>query len=232
MRFLLTNDDGWGANGLKLLERVTSRFGEVVVVAPQDPQSGISHQLTLERPLVLIEQASGSYSLNGTPADCVRIAMTQLELDFDWVLSGINHGANLGADTYVSGTVAAAREGWLQGVNAVAFSQYHKRRKSQPFEWGPAEQLADRLLGKLLKKHGSDSRCLVNVNLPDLTQGTLCVDEVDIKQCELDPNPLPNTYLKIDAGFVYDGDYQGRPRKEGCDIDICFGGNVAMTVLG
>ena len=231
MRILLTNDDGWGTEGLLTLEKVAAQFGETVIVAPAMPQSGISHQMTFERPLNLVQRGPNSFELDGTPADCVRIAMTQLAGRFDWVLSGINHGANLGADVYVSGTVAAAREAWLQGTRAVAFSQFRQGGIDQEFDWQPTESLTRKIFQMLIESPRSNGRALVNVNFPDVGASFINADDVALKWCELDPNPLPTQFASTEEGFIYCGVYRERARKQGCDIDLCFTGNVAITKL-
>ena len=110
MKLIVTNDDGIDAEGLQTLVHLASRWGEVVVVAPAEPQSGIGHQLTTDRPIRVDKLTEERYRVWGTPADCSRLALNCLASDGDWVLSGINHGGNLGVDVYESGTVAAARE--------------------------------------------------------------------------------------------------------------------------
>ncbi|MFK7963774.1 MAG: 5'/3'-nucleotidase SurE [Burkholderiaceae bacterium] len=123
MHILLSNDDGYFSPGLAALERVLGDLATVTVVAPERDRSGSSNSLTLDRPLSVRKADSGYYYVNGTPTDCVHIAMTGL-LDTrpDMVVSGINDGANMGDDTIYSGTVAAATEGHLLGVPAIAFS--------------------------------------------------------------------------------------------------------------
>jgi 5'-nucleotidase len=231
MRILLTNDDGWGTAGLRTLEKVAAQFGEIVTVAPAAPQSGISHQLTFERPLNLVRRGPDSYELDGTPADCVRIALTQLPGRFDWVLSGINHGANLGSDIYVSGTVAAAREAWLQGNRAIAFSQFRSGGMDRAFDWQPAEELTRKVFKMLFEAASGNGRSLVNVNLPDVSGRSTKIDEVAVKWCQLDPNPLPTRFTLVDGGFMHSGVYRERTREAGCDIDLCFSGHVAITKL-
>ena len=115
MRILVSNDDGYFAPGITLLAQALGRLGEVTVVAPERDRSGASNSLTLDRPLSVRRAANGFYFVNGTPTDCVHIAVTGL-LDFtpDVVVSGINLGANMGDDTIYSGTVAAATEGYLR----------------------------------------------------------------------------------------------------------------------
>ena len=123
MRILLANDDGSRAQGLKTLAERLADFAEITIVAPERNQSGVSNSLTLETPLRVEEVEPGMYYVNGTPSDSVHIAVTGLlERDPDMVVSGINHGANLGDDVLYSGTVAAAMEGRFLGYPAVAIS--------------------------------------------------------------------------------------------------------------
>lgn len=123
MRILLSNDDGYFAPGLAALADALHGLGEVVVVAPEQNRSGASNSLTLDRPLHLKKAANGFYFVNGTPTDCVHLAVTGMldELP-DIIVSGINHGANMGDDTIYSGTVAAATEGYLLGIPSIAIS--------------------------------------------------------------------------------------------------------------
>src|SRR5487761_2210855 len=123
MRILLSNDDGYFAPGLACLATHLSAIAEVVVVAPERDRSGASNSLTLDRPLKLRRAANGFYYVNGTPTDCVHLAVTgMLDHQPDMVVSGINAGANMGDDTIYSGTVAAATEGYLLGIPAIALS--------------------------------------------------------------------------------------------------------------
>ena len=226
MNILITNDDGWGSPGIRILESVASEFGNTWVVAPDKPVSGISHQMTFEVPMTLAEKGPQSYSLTGTPADCARVAISQLDVNFDWVLSGVNFGGNLGADIAISGTVAAVREAGFFGCRGIAFSQYVKGMRDD-FEWESAEQLVKRLLPSLLES-GIDPRSWYNVNLPD-TLGQ-SVDEVEFVKTIPDRNPLPAKYDKLDNGqIVYSGQYRDRPTDPGSDVDVCFGGAVAIT---
>lgn len=127
MRILIANDDGYLAPGLAALVQACQGLGDVQVIAPEQNASGTSNALTLHRPLSVFEAANGVRYVNGTPSDCVHVALTGL-LDQrpDLVLSGINNGANMGDDTLYSGTVAAAMEGYLFGVPAIAFSLVDK----------------------------------------------------------------------------------------------------------
>lgn len=122
MKILLTNDDGIHAPGLRLLAEAAAAFGEVTAVAPDTERSGSSHAITLFRPLRLREASPGWYACDGTPTDCVYLALHQLDLRPDLVLSGVNPGPNLGHDVLYSGTVAGALEGAHWGIPALAIS--------------------------------------------------------------------------------------------------------------
>ncbi|MBC7817459.1 MAG: 5'/3'-nucleotidase SurE, partial [Planctomycetaceae bacterium] len=122
MKFLLTNDDGIDAPGLRLLAEIAREFGEVIVVAPDGVRSGCGHQVTNDRPLALTNVRPGEFACDGTPADCARLGLKHIAADVDWVLSGVNDGGNLGIDVYMSGTVAAVREAVLLGKPGIALS--------------------------------------------------------------------------------------------------------------
>src|SRR5260221_2833383 len=123
MHILLSNDDGYFAPGLAALAEGLASLGEITVVAPERDRSGASNSLTLDRPLMLSKSHNGFFYVNGTPTDCVHMAVTGL-LDFepDVIVSGINSGSNMGDDTLYSGTVAAATEGYLLGIPSIAVS--------------------------------------------------------------------------------------------------------------
>ena len=123
MHILLSNDDGYFAPGLAVLAEAVAKIARVTVVAPERDRSGASNSLTLDRPLSVRRAANGFFYVNGTPTDCVHLAVTGL-LDTlpDIVISGVNHGANMGDDTIYSGTVAAATEGFLLGIPSIAVS--------------------------------------------------------------------------------------------------------------
>ncbi len=123
MRILLSNDDGYFAPGLACLAELLSELAEIIVVAPERDRSGSSNSLTLDRPLSLHKSHNGFYYVNGTPTDCVHLAVTgMLDVMPDMVISGVNNGANMGDDTIYSGTVAAATEGFLLGIPSLAVS--------------------------------------------------------------------------------------------------------------
>lgn len=167
-RVLISNDDGILARGLRSLERVARRiFGEVWVVAPESEQSAASHSLTMRRPLYLRQVGRRRYTVDGTPTDCVLIAIHQLLKDRppDLVLSGINLGGNLGEDATYSGTIAAAFEGTLLGIRSVALSQVYNDRTD--VHWATAEAYAENVLRRL-DAFAWPRGVMLNVNFPDV----------------------------------------------------------------
>jgi 5'-nucleotidase len=164
MRILLSNDDGYFAPGIAILEQALKPLAEVTVVAPERDRSGASNSLTLDRPLTVRRSQNGFYYVNGTPTDCVHLAVTGL-LDAlpDIVVSGINHGANMGDDTIYSGTVAAATEGFLLGIPSLAISLVA--------DGGDHYDTAARIALELVQRFKSaplGEPVLLNVNVPDL----------------------------------------------------------------
>ncbi len=164
MRILVSNDDGYFSPGIAALAEAAKEFGEVVVVAPERDRSGASNSLTLDRPLTVRRAASGFLYINGTPTDCVHVAVTGL-LDHrpDLVISGINDGANMGDDTIYSGTVAAAMEGYLLGLPAIAFSLAKKGYEHLDVARSVA---ADVLRRFIAQPPVTGSPILLNVNIP------------------------------------------------------------------
>src|SRR5882672_6169624 len=144
LKILLSNDDGIDAPGLQALLSAARPLGELVVVAPAGPQSGVSHTVTWEAGVQIEPRGHNRFAVHGTPADCTRLGLLRLVPDANWVLSGINHGANLGADVYYSGTVAAVREAILHGWPGIAFSQY--RRAGLDHTWPRATRWTSRVL--------------------------------------------------------------------------------------
>ena len=164
MRILLSNDDGYYAPGIAELASALADLGDITVVAPERDRSGASNSLTLDRPLRLRQASNGFYFVNGTPTDCVHLAVTgMLEHVPDLVVSGINLGANMGDDTIYSGTVAAAMEGYLLGVPAIALSLASKRGE----HFATAGRLVRDLVQRLLRRESSEPM-LLNVNVPDV----------------------------------------------------------------
>lgn len=166
------------------------------------------------------------FAIHGTPADCTRLGLLRLVPDAKWVLSGINHGANLGADVHYSGTVAAVREAVLHGWPGVAVSHY--RKAGVEFDWGRAANWVVPVLADLLARP-VEPGLFYNVNLPNLPPGA---ERPEVVWCPLDPNPLPLNYRhEEESGLYYAGDYQLRHRTPGADVDMCFGGRIAITAV-
>jgi 5'-nucleotidase len=225
MNLLLTNDDGIDAPGLEALCAAARQFGRVRVVAPADGHSGCAHRVTTDAPIRVRQLESGRFAVAGTPADCVRLGLHELATETNWVLAGINAGGNLGADVYHSGTVAAVREGVLHGRPGIALSQY--RRRGVAFDWDRAAALALSVLRELLLRPAAPGS-FWNVNLPHLVPEA---PDPEIVFCPLEPAPLPLRFRREDDLFHYDGDYHGRARRDGSDVDVCFGGRIAITLL-
>jgi 5'-nucleotidase len=223
MRLLLTNDDGIDAPGLTALLDAIRALGEPAVVAPAAAHSGCSHKVTTDRPLRIVAWRPAGYAVEGTPADCVRVALHRLAPDAAWVLSGINHGGNLGADVWHSGTAAAAREAVLHGRPAAAVSQYKK--KALDFDWPRSAAWAAEVLRDLLGRPWTPGT-FWNINMPHLAPGD---PEPEVVFCRLDPSPLPLSFAEEGDQLRYNGDYHGRRRVPGADVDVCFGGNIAVT---
>ncbi len=164
MHILLSNDDGYFAPGLAILAETLAPFGVVTVVAPERDRSGASNSLTLDRPLTVRKAANGFFYVNGTPTDCVHLAVTGL-LDRlpDIVISGVNHGANMGDDTIYSGTVAAATEGFLLGIPSVAVSLVANGGDN----FTTAARVAADILQRFARKPLGQP-ALLNVNVPDV----------------------------------------------------------------
>ena len=225
MKLLLTNDDGIDAPGLAALEAAARQLGTVVVVAPADCHSGGGHRLTTDGPIRAREAGAGRFAIHGTPADCVRVGLHGLAPDADWVLAGINAGGNLGADVYHSGTVAAVREAVLHGVPGVALSQYF-RRGTAP-DWRRATRWVLPLLRELLAQPWTPGT-FWNVNLPNLDPAAA---DPRVVYCPINPGPLPLSFRREGNLYRYNGDYHGRPRVAGSDVDVCFSGNTAVTLI-
>lgn len=225
MKLVLTNDDGIDEPGMGVLETLCRAHGEVVVVAPSGPRSAISHTVTERGEIRVDARGPGRFAVDGTPADCARLALRELAPDADWLISGINAGANLGADVYVSGTVAAAREAALHGRPALAISQYIRRFQS--LDWRASAGRAERVLAHVLERE-CEAGAFWSANLPHPADESR---ECAIVECPLDPSPAGIGYARSPAGFTWDGDYHGRPRRPGHDVAVCFGGRTALTFL-
>lgn len=216
MKVILTNDDGIDAPGLATLQRCVQDEGRIVIVAPTQPQSGIAHKVTTRSPIPVKKLGLNRYSVDGTPADCSRIALKQLVPDAGWLIAGINPGANLGSDVYNSGTVAAAREAAILGCRSIAISQYVA--KDQPINWDITGYHAAAVLKMLIKKTIEPSY-FWNVNLPHPLNS---YSEIPFGFCGLDTNPHKYDFRTNEEEYIYTGSIHERPRNPGTDVTVCF----------
>lgn len=225
---VLTNDDGVDAPGLTALVAATEGLGlRRLVVAPSGPYSSCSHTITTHRPLAIRRRDDRRIAVEGAPADCVRVALHHLAPELTWVIAGINAGGNLGSDVYHSGTVAAAREAVLHGRPGIAVSQYLVR--GSPIDWDRAARWAGVVIRSLLERPW-EPRTLWNINLPHAVPKGV---DPEVVECPLDPSPLPLDYrLEPDGSAAqYAGNYHQRQRVSGGDVDVCFSGQIAVTLL-
>ncbi|MDF5732591.1 MAG: 5'/3'-nucleotidase SurE [Rhizonema sp. PD38] len=224
MTLILTNDDGIDAPGIQaLLKAVDGQ--DVIIAAPKDHLSGCGHQVTTIRPIHVHCRSDRSYAIAGTPADCIRIAITHICPNVKYVLSGINAGGNMGVDTYISGTVAAVREAAIHGIPGIAVSHYRKGKLN--FDWDKASRWTAEVLVDL-RNRPLEPGTFWNVNLPHLLPGE---SDPEVVFCQPCTRPLPTNY-RIDGNeFYYVGEYAKRDRTPGSDVDVCFSGKIAVTVL-
>jgi|SRR5579859_480111 len=231
-RILISNDDGIRSTGIAVLEKVArSLTDDVWVCAPETEQSGASHSLTIHRPLRTREYDERHYSVDGTPTDCIMFAVNYLMDDHrpDLVLSGINHGANIGDDVTYSGTVAAAMEATLLGVRAIAFSQCLE--EGVPASFAIAEKLGADLIRRIVSAPCLDN-VMVNVNFPAVSPGKAGGIKVvrhgkrklgDDLRKRVDPRG--RSYFWI--GPLRTGDLPG----EDTDIAVVENGGISVTPL-
>jgi 5'-nucleotidase len=225
MTFLITNDDGIDADGIAALHIAAANLGECLVAAPAEHQSGCSHTATTHRGIRIEPRGEHRFAIHGTPADCVRVGLSSLAPQAKCVLSGVNHGGNLGADVYYSCKVAAVREGVLHGWPGIAFSHYKK--KHLEYDWPRIARWTATVLKELLAKP-LDPGSFWSVNFPHVLPSD---PDPEILYCPLDPHPLPLSYRHEEGLHYYDGDYHNRQRTSGHDVDVCFKGRIAVTKI-
>lgn len=231
---VLSNDDGVEAAGLATLHSVLAPRAQCLIVAPAGPQSGVGHAVTTDEPLSLVELTPNRFGLGGTPADCARVALgrrgsfatERLGRTEDlWLIAGINHGANLGVDTYISGTAAAAREAAILGFPAIAISQYVGRHRRP--DWSITAERARLALDALLDQPPRPGH-FWNVNLPHPADES---SEHELVYCALDPSPHAFEYERRDGHLHWTSDFHARPRRPGHDVDVCMGGQISITEI-
>lgn len=230
MKILVTNDDGFYARGLWLLARELSKVGEVVIVAPDREQSAVSSSMTLHHPLRVRKVRSplegvSSYSVEGTPSDCVILALGRLLTEkVDLVFSGINEGANLGDDVLLSGTVGAALQGYFKGIPSVAISV--GAIKDVHFD------VAAKLAGVLARKMGDIPReVLLNVNLPNLPLDKIQGIEVTkLGRRSFGDQVVEGNDGKREYYWIVRGEPQWQP-SEGTDVKAFIEDKISITPL-
>jgi 5'-nucleotidase len=227
MKILISNDDGYLAPGINALAEALAPIAEIVVVAPDSNRSGSSNSLTLDRPLSVYRAANGFYFINGTPSDCVHIALTGV-LPFrpDLVVSGINQGQNMGDDTLYSGTVAAATEGFLFGIPAIAFSQVHHG-------WAHLDAAA-RMARKIVERRFEElqSPYLLNVNIPNLPYEELKPALATRLGKRHESEPVVRTQDPHGREIFWIGPVgKARDAGEGTDFHATANGHVSITPL-
>ena len=224
MTLILTNDDGIDAPGIRaLLKAVEGQ--KVIVAAPVDHLSGCGHQVTTTKAINVHRRSVTEYAIAGTPADCTRIALSHLCPEAKFVLSGINAGGNMGADVYISGTVAAVREAAFHGVNGIAISHYLKGKKN--VDWDTAARWTKQVLADLMNR-SPEVGTYWNINLPHLEPGD---PDPEVVFCQPSTQPLPVNYRVEGNDYYYVGKYAQRDRTSGTDVDVCFAGKIAVTQL-
>ncbi len=232
MRILVSNDDGIHAPGLKSIEKIAAELSDDVwVAAPETEQSGAGHSLTLHRPLRVRQISERRFAIDGTPTDCVMLAINNL-IPGDrpaLMLSGVNRGSNVADDVTYSGTIAAAMEATMLGVPSIAMSQHYT--DDHPVKWATAEHHAPGLIRRLIEAGWPDD-VLINVNFPDVpaaSAGTVVVAAQGRQRFNtvlterIDPRGRPYYWLGGPRG-----DEKGTP---GSDVAAVNGGAISVTPL-
>jgi 5'-nucleotidase len=224
LKIILTNDDGIDAPGLDALENCFRDSVQLVIVAPAQSQSGVGHQVTTRSPIRVNQIELNRFSVEGTPADCARLALKQISPGADWLVSGINAGANLGSDVYNSGTVSAAREAAILGFRSISISQYIA--KGQQVNWNLTAYHAAAALKMLMERDIAPSH-FWNINLPHPPDNH---SEIPVGFCGLDTNPHKYEFRKNENEYLYEGSIHERPRDPGTDVAVCFDeGKISIT---
>lgn len=227
MHVLLTNDDGISAPGLQALESAMQQLGwQFTVVAPAMEHSQCGHRVTTHQHLKVETLGVNRHAVHGTPADCVRLALFALDLKPDLVLSGVNAGGNMGQDVVISGTVAAAREAAYHGIRAMALSHYIIREFA--LDW----QRTAAWISQIVQETYAQDQPLCtfwNINLPHLPPGQSALPPRIL--CKPARSPLNVSYRKEEQGYLYSASYSSRPRDADSDVEVCFSGKAAISLL-
>lgn len=224
--FLVTNDDGIDAQGVGILAEVLGEMGRVIVLAPDKACSGVSHKVTLWEPVQIIEEKGKKdwYRVHGMPADCIRIGIGQFLPEADFVFAGVNLGANLGYDTYLSGTVAAAREAAFQGKPAMAVSQYIGPN-GRPYG-EKAREILRKILPELMDIPLATGE-FYNINLPQADPLVPAIPPW--RFCYMEKTAYDFPVKKDENLYAYKADIHKRPQPAGSDVALCFSGQISVT---
>ena len=235
MIILLTNDDGIHADGLNALYQAALLLpsARIITVAPSSEQSQCGHRVTTREPLKVASAGPDRYAVDGTPADCVRVALFGLGIQPDLVLSGINHGGNMGQDLVISGTVAAAREAAYHGIPAVAFSHYLIR--DLPLDWTRITAWTAHLLAQIQADAPKPST-FHNINFPHLQAGQSTLPEIVATEPARSPLGVEFAITEpqgtpLVTEYFYTASYAARPRDPGSDVDATFAGHISWSQI-
>lgn len=225
MKILITNDDGYDEPGLKALHQAVKPLGEVITVAPGAPQSGVGHSISLNGGVYAKKINGCEYVVQGYPVDCIRLGLQVFAPDIDWVISGVNPGANLGTDVYPSGTVAAAREAAILGRKAIAISQYIA--KGHKVDWEVTGYHVSKILPVIMERDLMPGQ-FWNINLPHPLEFN---SFPEYQFCRLEKSPHDYIFSNDSEMYYYEGNIHDRPRDAGTDVDVCYSGRISVTLM-
>lgn len=231
-RILITNDDGYASEGIKLLHDTAKVFSDdVTIIAPADEQSGKSQALTLSNIIRLNNIKDKEYTISGTPADCVMVALRKIMFDKKptLILSGVNRGQNLGDDLNYSGTVGSAMEGAMHNIKSIAFSQVFNIHNPGIYSFAPAKKNIEAVIDRLLNTKYNNN-IVMNVNFPDISESNLDISytfqgkrDAPAHLLEERTDPRGNTYYWV--GFK-----RGEGGTlEGSDLKAIHDGKISIT---
>jgi len=228
MHFLVTNDDGIQSPALQQLRTALAPLGKVSVIAPDRNQSATSQALTLHRPLRIHATGEDAWSVDGTPADCVLVAFHGRLIERPtFVVSGVNHGPNMGEDVFYSGTVAAAIEGALQGVPAIAASLVTR----EPTDFAEPAAMVGRFVGQILRR-GAPQRLLLNINFPFLPRAEIKGVEITRFGSRVYEDTLVHKVDPRGKDYYWIGGEDPVWRRDpGTDFHAVHGGHVSITPM-
>lgn len=229
MTILVANDDGIDSPGIRVLAKSLKSLGDVWVVAPERAQNAMGRAITLHKPLRLNQVGRHMFSVNGTPSDCITLAIGQLlkDREIDLVVSGINKGLNLGDDVTNSGTVAAALEGAIRGIPSIAISMDGQNR----FRFALGAKVALEV-AKMVSKHGLPTDTLLNVNIPDLpVNGLKGMKLTSLSRRRYKDPVVEKTDPRGGKYYWIAGEQVSWNRKKHSDVDAISQGFVSLTPL-